>query len=231
MPTSVFYFDPPGPLNFKAPWLTFPSGDLLAPGIRRGRAAKAAQVAQRKTDTPRSSGDRAEELLRKRQRQKRSPKPQIISLISSDDEGGSCSRSLPAQNSRQNRLRNDPYQTKISQDEVNKGMAAAKRLSRAAIRPTPEQVASRPALSEVTARQLPGIRRFGTHTNSVELKDRRFLVKLGFLSPKRPKFSEPTDLKDLAQDTEEWVTPRSDSPNPLNPSSIPPSSFIPLDVD
>ena len=108
------------------------------------------------------------------------------------------SRSSAAQTSRENRRRKESCKKKISQEEVNRGMAAAKRLSKAAITSTPHQRAIRSALSEITARQAPGIRRFGTYTNSFELTDREILVELGFLSPKRPRFSDPTAVKDLA---------------------------------
>ncbi|KAI1446989.1 hypothetical protein F5Y02DRAFT_416431 [Annulohypoxylon stygium] len=186
MPNGVFYFDPPGPPNFKAPWLTFSSGDLLTPSLLQGRAARTVRLTQGKTRTTGSQGDRAEELPRHRQRPKTIPESQVISLISSDDEGSPRSHSLAAQSCRENRRRKESCK-KISQEEVNRSMTAAKRLSRAAITSNSHQRVIRPALSEITARQSPRIKRFGTYTNSFELTDRKMLVELGILSPKRPR--------------------------------------------
>ncbi|KAI1214779.1 uncharacterized protein F4807DRAFT_455230 [Annulohypoxylon truncatum] len=222
MPKDAFYFDPPGPHNYKAPWLTF-SHDPLRPEPRRGIPI---QVAQRETDPFKSSG--SVELPRNRQRPKCRPKPRVISLLSSDDER--TSDSLRVQESRGKRQKK-VCKTTVSIEDVNKGMAAAKRLSRAAAISSPRKKVKRPALMEMTAKQPSVMRHFGTYTNSVELKDRKLLVEMGIISPKRPRLSDPSTLENLAHDTAEWTAPYPAFPKPSTPSSIPPSSFIPLDLD
>ncbi|KAI1458456.1 hypothetical protein F4805DRAFT_139897 [Annulohypoxylon moriforme] len=225
MPRDVFYFDPPGPCNYRAPWLTFPTDISSFPKPQR---RKTIHVARRKTDSLEIPNKRTVEPLQKRKRPKSSHKPEVISLLSSDDEQNS--RSHLVKSPRRSHRDRQVYKKRVSIEDVNKGMAAAKRLSKEATIQRPRKEEMRPALQEIPARQSLGVKRFGTYTNSFEIKNRKILVEMGIISPQRPRFSDSAALKNLTHDTGEWMVPHPASPNSPNSSLPPPSSFIPLDA-
>ncbi|KAI1104255.1 hypothetical protein F4804DRAFT_332412 [Jackrogersella minutella] len=226
MPEDGFYFDAPGPRNYRAPWLTFSSNEFLCP---EPQPRKNAQIPQSDGPLRPTGDDRAIQPPRKRQRLQHSDHPSIISLLSSDDEGELSS----AESSPKNRRHKQKFSKIVSIEDVRKGMAEAKRLSRAAITSHHRKEATQlPPLEDLTRVPL-GVKRLGPHINSFEIKSKKLLKEMGVLkyNPKREGLSDPNGLENITYGITEWVIPNPGSPNRSNRSSTPPSSFIPLDVD
>ncbi|KAI1376644.1 hypothetical protein F4677DRAFT_445437 [Hypoxylon crocopeplum] len=231
MANCGFFLDAPGPLNFKAPWLTFSSGK---PTLSRLPPRRNSNPSPRNEDpSGATNGNLGRPPPRKRQRAEHYNQPHVISLLDSDDEHDSdppASRII-----REDRHQKQTIPRRVSARDIREGMAAAKRLSAAAIRPSPLKEEKRPPFSGGEAmRPPPGIRRFGGHVNSLEIKNKKLLVEMGILdsnsSSKRVGLSDPNALTSLTYEIVEQIIPDPTSAEGLNPSA-PPSSFIPLDVD
>ncbi|KAI4863614.1 hypothetical protein F4820DRAFT_449773 [Hypoxylon rubiginosum] len=232
-----FYFDASGPVNYKAPWLTFSSGELP---LQERQPEKSEQPHQQELDPSNPSDEDQDKLPpRKRQRLRYSNQAHVVSLLSSDDEHISDPKlgtsSISARHSPNNQPQRPTIPPRVSASE---GMAAAKRLSRAATRSTfsteTAKPAAKPAISVEKTRQPLGIRRFGGHTNSFEIRNHKLLVEVGIEKPgsKRSGLSDPNALESLADEITEYIIPDLlTTESGLSSTSPPPSSYIPLDVD
>ncbi|XXG99864.1 hypothetical protein Hte_006205 [Hypoxylon texense] len=228
-----FYFDASGPVNYKASWLTFSSDELP---LQERQPEKSEKPHQQELGVSTLS-DEDQDRLPPRKRQRRDiNQAHVVDLLSSDDEHISD----PNLGTSSNSARHSPnYQRRQSQTipprvSVREGMAAAKRLSRAATRPAPSSVTANPAFSVEKTKETPGIRRFGAHTNSFEIYNRKLLVELGIEKPgsQRSGLSDPNALENLADEITEYIIPDLlTKESGLSPTSPPPSSYIPLDVD
>ncbi|KAI6089576.1 hypothetical protein F4821DRAFT_57875 [Hypoxylon rubiginosum] len=226
MAGGEFYFDASGPFNFKAPWLTFSSDGLPLP---ERQPEKSGELHKHKSGVSNPSDENEDELPpRKRQRSRYSNQSQVVSLLSSDDEDDSDQKPSPPRRSPKDRCHRPIIPPRVSASE---GMAAAKRLSRAATRPAPPTETPKPAFSAEINRHPLGLKRFGAHTNSFEIKNKKLLVELGIEKPgsQRPGLSDPDAFENLADEITEYIIP--DLPSDPSSTSPPPSSYIPLDVD
>ncbi|KAI0166767.1 hypothetical protein GGR52DRAFT_555452 [Hypoxylon sp. FL1284] len=231
MAESGFYFDTHGttipPLRFSSDELSLLDGQL-------DRSEATPQHGPSASKTPARNRTPLPSLKRQSQQHTSNIRQDAIGFVNSDDEG---SLGLVLRNSGSSPITcslKDLSQTRTIPPRVSmsEGMAAAKRLSRAATRPAPPKDIPKPAFSAKSAEKPAGIKSFGPHANSFEFKDRKLLVELGIEEPvfERSGLSDPNAFEDLLGEFTEYILPEPPPTNPGLPStSTPPSSYIPLD--
>ncbi|KAL7625170.1 hypothetical protein AAE478_004385 [Parahypoxylon ruwenzoriense] len=231
MPEVGYELDP-GPLNFKAPWLMY-SGPLLPPEPQPAGTVQSHQ--QRASVSRPPKGDREIKPPRKRQRRdevESGGPPDAIDLVSSEGEHDPDSPPL-----RRIPIAWRGERTSSQRVSAKEGMAAAKRLALEAIRQTStkKEEEIKTPFSEETVKLPPGIKRLGGHTNSFEIKNKTILRGMGILKDnlKRGGLSDPDALAKHTGDSIERILQEYTSSDGLglDSLSVPPSSYIPFDLD